>query len=1563
MQTAFDYRTNRDLFSNHYLDEQLPETEAWNAADAAVDEAYRRLDRLYAEQASFVAEYDERRLRENLLDPVFDLLGLTTAVEEPVDGERLVPDYALFGSERAREDAFEHRSNDDFGRRGDGIATSNADAASNAGNAREATGASNANTSGKASEDGAAHDFDGGDFYANALAVADAKRWGQSLDGHGERECSNPSYQIHVYLDATGLDRGILTNGKRWRLYYGPTSHRLDTYYEIDLPELLETGDPEEFKYFYLFFRREAFLGGSGTGDGTGSSASDGTGSSASDANPRAVPADYLGTDRAFVERVHRQSNVFAEELSEDLRENVYEALRLLAEGFVTAGDLGTEDIDRVYEASLIYLYRLIFVLYAESKGRDLLETDNDLYRKRYSLTTLKRRVAEELDSPDPIYREWQTTLWDRLKELFTLVDGGSAAQGIPEEDLYVPAYNGGLFKTDPTSGETATFLDDHAVGDRSLAQVIELLTRRDSEHDRTPDGGRVFVDYSSLDVRHLGSIYEGLLEYDLAIADEPLVATPEDGTQQWVPASEVPETAVSEAVERVEPGDVYLTTGTEKRKTTGSYYTPKFVVEYVVEHALDPLLDEIRADLDSADPDYAERFAERVFDLSVLDPAMGSGHFLVKTVEYLARAVVQAQQEQRTEAGTGTQTQTGTAMETETEAKTVTQAEQADSGDPVTDPPNVHWARRQVAKQCIYGVDENGMAVELAKVSLWLRTLAAEQPLAFLDHHLKQGDSLAGTDVEAVESLARDTSPNASLADFGATRADAIGDLMDAYREFVAIENETLSDVEEMERRYDEIRRNDLRRRLTAMANVHAAERFGSSVPSGAYERMGRSLDDDRAWDEVRETDWFREAQRLADERDRFHWKLSFPEVFYEPDGSPKGEGEAGFDAVVGNPPYVRSRNLPDDPKQCYRREFRTAEGAYDLYVPFVELATDLGRRISLVVPNKWTTTDYGRKLRDLLLDDHRLREVLDASNLDVFPDADIYPVVVTSERGGQFGDEASDSADDDSDATDDSHEIRVRQPASETDLSSARTTTVARSFVDRLGSRVLPLDLDPEFTEIAARVLADCDRLGDHATMSEGVHTGNVREKLLVEDAGVTADDAKGGTPEPTPDDATAEDATPTDSATTDAATPKEAMAHDWETLRKVVGGGSVGRYRLDWDGTWLRYDESLVERERGDYADLRDPDLFDGEKLLVRDISDRPVAVYDDADHYALNTLYSVRSRPKSGLSPRYLLGVFNSEFVERYYRQVYGGTHVSGDYLRFKPMFAAEIPVPDPDAATVEPNAVARRAGVEREVSEDPETAVATLTERRREASDERAALNCDVLDYVPGPSAGQSSDRSAGSANRSCPTLAEVGVPVEGVGDSVLAETAEDREGLRVGQVLVERDVGGCLVLSVTARYKPEGDEASDRVPDHEADRETDRWGYVETDPVPAIRFPHLGRSAGESALSAVPAETAAALVEVFVPAAAARGGGFAGFREIATKTNSLLDRLRALTLPNPERVADEVARFREVRARAAELDDRIEALEAAIDGIVYRLFGLDDEEIEVVSEIADENAR
>jgi len=297
MQTALTYRTNRDLFSNYYLDEYLPETEAWDeVSDEELQEIYDDIMGLWEREKSTAPKRNESQLEEKFIRPMFRKLGIPFEVEESTSRTQRRPDYGFFETEEAAREAFHRRD-------------------------------------------------EGNDFYRNAVAVADAKRWGRPLDTRGsgehERDFENPSYQIHVYLQEVDDARwGVLTNGKKWRLYYGPTSHRLDSYYEIDLPTILEKGDPEGFKYFYLFFRHEAFLKDSG-GD-------------------------------SFLDDVYDESNVFAQELGADLQDNIYEAIKLLSEGFMQypENDLDEADLGLIHDSSLIYLYRLIFVLYAEAEGR-----------------------------------------------------------------------------------------------------------------------------------------------------------------------------------------------------------------------------------------------------------------------------------------------------------------------------------------------------------------------------------------------------------------------------------------------------------------------------------------------------------------------------------------------------------------------------------------------------------------------------------------------------------------------------------------------------------------------------------------------------------------------------------------------------------------------------------------------------------------------------------------------------------------------------------------------------------------------------------------------------------------------------------------------------------------------------------------------------------------------------------------------------------------------------------------------------------------------------------------
>jgi len=194
------------------------------------------------------------------------------------------------------------------------------------------------------------------------------------------------------------------------------------------------------------------------------------------------------------------------------------------------------------------------------------------------------------------------------------------------------------------------------------------------------------------------------------------------------------------------------------------------------------------------------------------------------------------------------------------------------------------------------------------------------------------------------------------------------------------------------------------------------------------------------------------------------------------------------------------------------------------------------------------------------------------------------------------------------------------------------------------------------------------------------------------------------------------------------------------------------------------------------------------------------------------------------------------------------------------------------------------------------------------------------LNLSLLDHL-------------GNYDPDGPLLTEVGFaqPPGGVADSILQETAATRANLRVGSVAVERETPSTVTIHLSARYKPEDEE----------EYATDRWGYTETDPLPALRITDLP-------------ETEADLIRAFVPVAVEEAGGFGGFRETATKTNSLIDRLEALTLPVLSEVERGLERYIDTRERAAELDERIERTDELIDEIVYELYGLTDEEIEIV---------
>jgi type I restriction-modification system DNA methylase subunit len=567
-----------------------------------------------------------------------------------------------------------------------------------------------------------------------------------------------------------------------------------------------------------------------------------------------------------------------------------------------------------------------MFVLYAESRG--LIHPDDpdaqDEYEEHFSLDQLRADIHEDIQSGDSFedYSSHSTRMWNRLENLFGLVDEG-------EQSLGIPPYNGGLFDEDQHE-----FLAENEVSDRHIAEVIYRLGTTEGD-----DGEFVLADYADLDTRHLGSIYEGLLEHEFRIAPEQYAAVAEDGGQVWKPATDV---SVADAVETVDQGELYVVNDDGERKATGAYYTPDYVVSYIVEETVDPLLDDIKSELEAdglepSETEYFRRFWQQVLDLKILDPAMGSAHFLTSATGYLTEQVMEVVREQEIQGY------------------------------------DEQELRREIAKECIYGVDVNGMAVELGKLSMWLETLAADKPLAFLDHHLKTGNSLVGSDI--TEVLSDDIEENGGQLTLGQAfaraRQQTLEHVMDLMQDLLAIDNDELADIKSMEELYGEIREDPLYQRLFEVANVHTAEQFGLDVPNGVYEDMAGAIEDEAEWAEIRGEDWFSTAQAMAADEDFFHWELEFPEVFFGADGS-KLDG-AGFDAVVGNPPYAK---IPGEMADSINEDV-----ANDLYSQFIVRSGDFTRDrgfLSFITPTSWETGPDYDAVREFLLSDGALQNLV---------------------------------------------------------------------------------------------------------------------------------------------------------------------------------------------------------------------------------------------------------------------------------------------------------------------------------------------------------------------------------------------------------------------------------------------------------------------------------------------------------------------------------------------------------------------------------------------------------
>lgn len=560
-----------------------------------------------------------------------------------------------------------------------------------------------------------------------------------------------------------------------------------------------------------------------------------------------------------------------------------------------------------LWEQSLTVLYRVLFLLFAEARG--LVPLWHPVYRDRYSLET----IVTVLLAGRP-YRG----LWRAVQAISRLAHAGCSAG-----ELHVTAFNGRLFHP-----SQAPVFDSTRLSDLVMSRAVVAL----SSTSIGRQGMRNKILYRDLDVEQLGAVYERVLDYEPAAAG----AAPLERTR-------------------------------DRRKSSGSFYTPRAVTTHLVRQTLEPLV--------------RGRTADEILALRVLDPAMGSGAFLVAACRYLASAVEEA-----------------LAQEGRWHTHDVTPADRV-------------ALRREVASRCLFGVDLNPMAVQLARLSLWLATLASDKPLSFLDHHLVAGHSLVGATPDDMSrqpggGISRKRPERLSL--FEETElSSALAHAAQVISKVSSEPDDSADIVHAKERTFQALHAGDSsltkwKAALDLWCGVWFRDQ-GHGLERGVFQDLvARLLDRPSTLPLRMATMFLDEAASIAALHRFLHWPLTFPDVFTTTPGQP-----SGFDAIVGNPPWdmVRGDSGADEARTGRRlaarqvTDFVRQSGIYrvesrahvNLYQLFVERALQLvkpGGRIGFVVPSGLVSDAGAAPLRRHLFDRAEVDEVSGFDNrLAIFP------------------------------------------------------------------------------------------------------------------------------------------------------------------------------------------------------------------------------------------------------------------------------------------------------------------------------------------------------------------------------------------------------------------------------------------------------------------------------------------------------------------------------------------------------------------------------------------------
>ena len=633
-----------------------------------------------------------------------------------------------------------------------------------------------------------------------------------------------PTFEAVAMLDKS--EWVILTNGKIWRMYSQHASSVSTDYLEIDLEGITDKSD-SRLKYFVAIFGAMSVKEKNGITD--------------------IMSLMKGGKDYA----VEIQNDIKEKIFNEGLFLNIIKAVL----DFDPTVKYTHEDLKNAKEISLKLLYRLLFILYAES--RDLLPVDNIRYQSM-GLRTIRDAISTYEKTGE------NTTCWTRLKKLFRAISVGDSKSNLPQ-------YNGNLFAD--------SILDDlDRVKNKHLVPAILDLTEMKGQR----------IDYSNLQVRHLGTIYEGLLEFVAIQATDKMVIY-----KDQILDAKYTENMNEKPKGFVGKGDIYPTFGGYARKSSGSYFTPPPLVKFLVRQGLKDVLEKREQKFDDAikNGKGAKILEDILLDLQIIDPSMGSGHFLVDATDQITRWVMHMAHRYPNAPINKEVSKTIKEVITENKKKKITINPDLLTSNSIL--------KRMIMKRCIYGVDLNPLSVDLAKLSLWLDSFTIGMPLTYLDHHIKCGNSLIGvpprhldkTTVHKQNTLNFTPSVQSTLKDFTLISKKDVETITHAGSMMKSVNSSTDSTIS----------------LFASSQKMHKNMEKTIIDSKHILDLKIAHIIDDQIYDDMKyDTNSINTQKTIKFTRkyNFFHWDLEFPDAF--------SDKRWGFDLVIGNPPW--DKFIPND-------------------------------------------------------------------------------------------------------------------------------------------------------------------------------------------------------------------------------------------------------------------------------------------------------------------------------------------------------------------------------------------------------------------------------------------------------------------------------------------------------------------------------------------------------------------------------------------------------------------------------------------------------------------------